>query len=405
MAGDTWREDFSSRLCSLRKARGFSLSDLARAVNYDRSYVHHVENRRRNPSRQFAADADRVLEANGELLAAWVTADSARRQSCATQRLVSQLANESDQFAAQAAEAPIVDLAQKVVDLATTGQQATQTAIFDEAASLRSTLLSRLRTGPMRAGDHADLLLGVGRVSGILAYASLDMGHPDAALSHSRAAWTAAEMLDDNELRIWVRGTQSLIARFKADYDQALAFALSGLGLTARGTGRIRLLCGKAQCLANLGDASGAFRALNEARDARESVTTADSLPGMFGFSETKQLYYTGSSLIWVPTRVNAMRAASDASQAIAAWESGKPEDRSIVDENLARIYLGTARLQMRELEGAVESVRPVLAFAAQYPVSWITKRMERFAHLLRSDYANAALAVETRAVIGSLTQ
>ena len=54
-------------------------------------------------------------------------------------------------------------------------------------------------------------------------------------MTHAEAAWICAEWAGDNELRAWVRGTQSLIARFDGDYDQALGYVLDGLTYETHG--------------------------------------------------------------------------------------------------------------------------------------------------------------------------
>ena len=73
---------------------------MAVALHYDRTYVHHVDSRRRHPSRQFATEVDRALQAGGDLVAAWMVADHQRRQARAPRRLVARLADESDALTA-----------------------------------------------------------------------------------------------------------------------------------------------------------------------------------------------------------------------------------------------------------------------------------------------------------------
>src|SRR5205807_755776 len=130
------------------------------------------------------------------------------------------------------------------------------------------------------------------------------------------------------ELLVWVRGTQSLIARFRGDYGVALDYVRDGLQYAGDvpGTGEARLLCGEAQCLANLGDSRASNRTLNAAEQARERIRRPDSLDGLFAFSEVKQRYYAGSSLIWLDGGDDARRAETEASAAIDAWGQLPPE-------------------------------------------------------------------------------
>lgn len=49
---------------------GFSLSELARQINYSKSQVSRIENGHKRPTRAFAQACDHVLSADGMLLAA-----------------------------------------------------------------------------------------------------------------------------------------------------------------------------------------------------------------------------------------------------------------------------------------------------------------------------------------------
>ena len=64
-----------------------------------------------------------------------------------------------------------------------------------------------------RQAKEKDLYLVAGYLSGILAYAVLDLGHPDAAMTNTRSAWMCGERAGHNGLRAWVRGTQRGLPR------------------------------------------------------------------------------------------------------------------------------------------------------------------------------------------------
>jgi hypothetical protein len=129
-----------------------------------------------------------------------------------------------------------------------------------------------------------------------------------------------------------------------------------------------------------------------------------DSLGGLFGFSQAKQSYYAGSSLIWLQGGHDAERAAREASAAIAAWQSGPVEERSLDDERLAYIYLATARVQLDDVEGAADAIRPVLSLPLEEQISWIVKRADRLAGMLGAPrYAGNRTAVETVEAINAL--
>ena len=258
--------------------------------------------------------------------------------------------------------------------------------MLQDAVELRAEVLQRLRERHFRPDELADLYILLGRLQGVLAYAALDLGDAKAAMTHAQVAWTSAKHAGDNELRAWTRGTQSLIARFQGDYAHALDYVHDGLRYKARGTGRIRLLCGVAQCHANLGDSVRANRSLDRAQTEREELTTTDSVDGLFGFSVAKQHYYAGSSLIWLAGGADTERAAREAGHAIVLWETEPPEARSLDDEALAHVYQGTAFLQVGELDSAAAAIRPILDLPADRQISWVKTRLDRFAAMLRAE-------------------
>jgi transcriptional regulator with XRE-family HTH domain len=267
-----------------------------------------------------------------------------------------------------------------------------------DSLKLREVVLRRLRNRQYRPDERGDLYFAAGRLSGILAYAVLDLGAPDEALVHAQAAWACAERLADNELRAWVRGTESLITRFQGRYGLALQFVTDGEQYATRGTSLARILCGQAQSLANLGDSRGANHMLDLAEDARGKIIQPDRIGGLFEFSEAKQHYYAGSSLIWLDGGADAHRAVKESQIAIAMWEQESAETRSLDDEALAHIYLGTAQLQLDELDSALESIRPILELPPERRISWIKKRLNRFGVDLSSGrYKRSPLALEAR--------
>jgi hypothetical protein len=251
--------------------------------------------------------------------------------------------------------------------------------------------------GAVRPGQLSDLYVALGRVCGVLAYAALDLGSPEAAATHGRAVWTMGDMAGDNNLRAWARGTQSLIARFEKNYPLAQAYVDDGLRFADVGTSEIRLLCGAAQCAANLGDSATALEQIEDARRAREHAM-ADPVDGLFGFSPAKQSYYSASSLMWLPERSALEIAERSAIDAIEIWQHEPVEQRSLDDESLAHVYLATARLKLGEVDGAMAAVRPIMALPEERQISWIRKRVGELGDILDNDgYRNSATASDAR--------
>lgn len=129
--------------------------------------------------------------------------------------------------------------------------------ILQRATILRSALkgLATLYRKPSQA---ADIYVMIGLLSGICAYASLDLDHPDEAMAQARASFIMGDLADHDALRAWALGTRSLIARFQNNYAEALGYAREGLQYATSGTALVRLRCGEGQTLAHMGDAAGA---------------------------------------------------------------------------------------------------------------------------------------------------
>lgn len=396
---------FPELLREWRLAAHMSLADMAQRVRYDRTSLHHYETGRRPAPLSVAEAADEATGANGALVEQWLREDAERREAAAAHRIrAAALAMSRDLTAL--ADLDISELQEGVSATAVDYLSSPPAPMMDRAHVLRGEAFERLRSGHHRPQDRSDLYVAAGRLSGVLSYALLDMGDADEALEHATAAGRCAEFAGDAELAAWVAGTKSLIARFQGDYGRALEYVRDGYQWVGhgQGTGEARLRCGEAQCLANLGDSRAANTALDGAEQARERIRRPDSLSGLFGFSRAKQSYYAGSSLIWLEGGHDAERAAREATTAIELWESGPSEERSLDDERLAHIYLATARVQLDDVEGAADAIRPVLSLPVEEQISWIVKRAERLAGMLSAPrYTGNQTAAETVEAINAL--
>jgi hypothetical protein len=93
--------------------------------------------------------------------------------------------------------------------------------MLEHGFNLRKEVFRRIREGAARPHELSDLYVAAGRASGIHSYAALDLGDADAAATHARVAWLLSDRAAQDELRAWVRGTESLIVRFQKNYAEA----------------------------------------------------------------------------------------------------------------------------------------------------------------------------------------
>jgi len=372
---------FGAELRRLRNERGLSIRDLAERIYQSKTVVSDWENTSKIPQADIAARLDEALDSGhtlASLQAAATLPDPHQPHERESEHLAQQLAalNASDLV-------PEVDRSTSRLAVDYLGSPGA--SLMDEITDARHEALTALRARRLRNHHQVRYLIGdVGYLSGILAYAALDDGHPRTALAHANAAWEAASVVGSDQLRAWIRGTQSLILRFAQRYPEALDRTLDGLRYAKTGTAKARLLAGVAQCQANMGDAPAARLALAQAQTAFDERRGVDELGGVFSFSRAKLLYYSGSSLIWLEGGADARKARDQAHAAIRLWQDGG-SDRSVADEALAHVYAATGSLQVRELEEAAADLEPILSLPAGSRVSWIVKRMDRITGILRA--------------------
>jgi transcriptional regulator with XRE-family HTH domain/tetratricopeptide (TPR) repeat protein len=269
--------------------------------------------------------------------------------------------------------------------------------ILEKATMFRGAL-QKLATVYRRPSQASDLYLMTGLLSGICAYACLDLGYPDEAMAQARASFMMGDMVGHDGLRAWALGTSSLIARFQGRYTAALDYVRRGIQYATTGTSLVRLRCGEGQTLAHMGDSANAIHYLNLAKEAREHVASPDIVDGLFSFSETKQTYYSGSSLQWLPGTTNAKAAELESARAITMFQETAPSTRPSGDELLAHIYLGNSRLTLGEIEGSIDALRPVLDLPLPERNAWQRKRMQQVALRLKTgNFADSKLASEAR--------
>ena len=352
-----------------------AIRELAAETHRSKTLLNDLENGKCAPAPDVVDQLDGLLGAGGSLRRLQVRnpQDELMRES---ERFAQQLAATSDGELVTTLDRTTNELA---VDYLTNPGA----GLIDEVTTSRREAFKQMRA--RRLLNHHQvryLTADVGYLSGILAYAALDDGQPGAALTHTDAAWEAARMAGSDQLKAWIRGTQSLILRFQQRYPEALAHAEDGLQYAGTGTARARLLAGVGQCYANMAEPRAVRRALNAAEIALDGQHGDDELGGLFTFSRAKLLYYSGSSLIWLDGGDDARRARDQAHTAIEVWEGGGSE-RSVADEALAHIYAATGALQLHELEQAMVDLEPILSLPAGNQISWIAKRMDRIDRIL----------------------
>lgn len=275
--------------------------------------------------------------------------------------------------------------------------------VAHEAKTLRDSITIALER-TRRLSQIQDLYFLAGRLSGILAYAALDLGNTSAAMANARSALMYADLAGHQGLEVWVRGTQSWIARFARRYEDAERYLQDGMKLAPQGTGLARLASGQAQCRAHIGDVEGTRNALRVALAAHDAAgKLRDAEAGLFGFPRSKVHFYAASSLIWLPNSVGAREAAREAVTAVKLFRAGPATERFVTDEILSYIYGATAHLQQGQIDAAKKMLKPVFDTPPDQRVSWHRERLGRIAKILQSPKLRTSrTAVELQTAIAA---
>jgi hypothetical protein len=239
----------------------------------------------------------------------------------------------------------------------------------------------KLLSGRQPPQQTRDLYAAAGWAITLLGWMSVDLGRPDIAESHTRTAWACAEAADFDELRAWVRATQHTAAFWQDDFGRAAEFAQDGLRY-AEGTSALFLASAAAVDLGRIGRLDEAREALDAAKRTTVNASVAD-LGGPFRCTpERAEGLWSDAHLALGETKYTLQHA----DRGVALFEAAPHALRNYGSERMVRLQQVKGRLEIGELDGAVEALRPVLAIPPEYRVRPLIHRVSEIAALLRSE-------------------
>lgn len=255
--------------------------------------------------------------------------------------------------------------------------------LYTGIRGLRDETFDLLR-GRQRPRQTSDLYVTAGRLCGLSAHVSLDLGDYASAMTHAHTAWACAEEADHNGLRAWVRAVQSLISFWDGDPITAAAFARAGQSFPAPGTAGVRLASLEARALSMAGDRDGATAALRRAERTRDYLRDGDEMPGMFSFPHAKQLAYAGTTHLSLGDSGNVRQAINCAAAAVDLYRDTDSDDRSTGD--LFAAHLDLVRGHM--LAGDANAAEAMLTFVLDSPPALLSASIRRRLNGLANDLA-----------------
>ncbi|MEU8196443.1 hypothetical protein AB0C10_21940 [Microbispora amethystogenes] len=257
--------------------------------------------------------------------------------------------------------------------------------VFTRARQLRDQVFALLE-GHQYPRQTTDLYTTAGYLCALLAWISSDLGQMREADTQGRTAWLCAELARHDELRAWVLSTRSKIALWDGRLRDAIAQARRGASYASRGTAKVLLACQEADAWSLLGAADEARTAITRAMDARDHLTGADEVAGIFSCTEFRRSNYASAVLLRIGAPNEALREVED------AFSSREPRAYGTVAQ--ARIVQAAAYLALRQPDGAADALRPVLALPPQQRLEPLARRVRELgAALARSPFADSTPA------------
>ena len=239
----------------------------------------------------------------------------------------------------------------------------------------------KLLAGRQPPNQTRDLYAAAGWSLTLLAWMSVDLGRPDVAESHTRTGWACAEGADHDELRAWVRATQHTAAFWQDDFSRAADYAEDGLQY-AGGTSAVFLASVVALDLARTGRIDRAREALDNAKRTVINPEVSE-LGGPFLCTPER------AEGIWSDAHLSlgeAQFTLDHADRGVALFESAPHASRNYGSERMVRLQQVKGRLDIGELDGAVEALAAILGTPAEYRVRRLIHRISEVAAITRTE-------------------
>lgn len=213
-----------------------------------------------------------------------------------------------------------------------------------------------------------------GRLSGQLSYMAVNLGRFSSARAYGIEAFELADHVDDNDLRAWTRGTQSLAEFYAGQYKNALDFAEDGRRYAGAGRQAVRLAVnGQARALGQLGEPRAVDRMVGL---AYELLGTLPARAGMtpcisFGlYSEARVASNAATAYLPLGQTAKVLEYADRASDIVDA-------SPSLWSKALVRLDMATALVKAThpDLDHATTLARDAMAVSTGNRIESIRQR------------------------------
>ncbi|MEV7232225.1 helix-turn-helix domain-containing protein [Polymorphospora sp. NPDC051019] len=226
---------------------------------------------------------------------------------------------------------------------------------------------------------HAHRLATIaGKLSGWLSYMAVNLGLFSSARAYGSEAFQLAEHAENDDLKAWVRGTQSLAEFYDGQYRKALDYAVDGRRYADSGPQAVRLAVnGQARALGHLEERKAAEATIDE---AYELLPRFPSEPGMspcisFGvYSRARVASNAATAYLALPLPDKALQHAQDAAATVET--SSSQWSHALVRLDMASAFITKPR---PELEHGIALATEAMTASRENRIESIRQRLRTF--------------------------
>jgi tetratricopeptide (TPR) repeat protein len=256
--------------------------------------------------------------------------------------------------------------------------------LFTRTLAIRDRAVELLR-GRQRPNLASQLYDIAGWATVIVGWITVDLGRPETADKHLRAAWALAEEADDDDLRAWVRASQHTAAFWREDYTKAARYADDGLQYARTGTAELFLASAHALDLARSGDRRAAIAAVDRAVDVGaqlESEPQVDEFGGPFSCSVERAGGFWADTCLALP---DPKRSLAYAMEAVSVYSDSPEASRNLGSERMVRCQQIKAHVALGDLDVAIGQLAQISATPPEHRVEPLIQRVEEIAWMARN--------------------
>lgn len=223
--------------------------------------------------------------------------------------------------------------------------------------------------------QRARLYKVAARLSGLLGSLAIDRGDLATARAYCDEAFQLAELVDNDDLRAWVRGTQTLAEYYGGEYQSCLDLAVDGLRYGRGGEQEARLLVqGQARAAGRLGDTRTVMAAVDRAQELAADYPSGAVSPclALDGYCGARIDGNAATALLSAGDLEGSRRFAFSALARFDAAGMAGPR-------SLTRIDIALTFLSDDEPDRAAHIVGEALTISASRPIATVTVRTGQF--------------------------